>query len=252
MMRESFHEISDVDENQHGIDGLGFDPDKLIEPETPFRDESYLSSPELVCYRVEGLGQTGQETRMLENGNSLFDSPVETGERLNSCQGEAVPNFKGDCGLVSCQNVALLAGKEITEADVVSLASRMGLCSEGGDAPEDNGATSWLSIAEVLHAIGIAPSFIAGSSSEEIAGVVESGRGVIACVEISEFWDVPFEGKHAVTIISVERDPDGNAIAFYVCDSGTGGEDSARRVDSENMLNSLSDDPLVISRDIIR
>ena len=154
--------------------------------------------------------------------------------------------------MVSCQNVALLAGKEITEADVVSLASRMGLCSEGGDAPEDNGATSWLSIAEVLHAIGIAPSFIAGSSSEEIAGVVESGRGVIACVEISEFWDVPFEGKHAVTIISVERDPDGNAIAFYVCDSGTGGEDSARRVDSEKMLNSLSDDPLVISRDIIR
>ena len=81
MMRESFHEISDVDENQHGIDGLGFDPDKLIEPETPFRDESYLSSPELVCYQVEGLGQTGQETRMLENGNSLFDSSVSTAAR---------------------------------------------------------------------------------------------------------------------------------------------------------------------------
>ena len=35
MMRESFHEISDVDEDQHGIDGLGFDPDRLIETENP-------------------------------------------------------------------------------------------------------------------------------------------------------------------------------------------------------------------------
>ena len=119
-------------------ESLEFDPDKLIEPGAP-EPESALSDPEYVAEEVEGLSLTNQEMRILDNGNTLYDSPNETGKLLNSEQGRAVPDIQGDCGLVSCENIARMAGKNVTEADVIRIAREGGLCLDGCRNPADNG-----------------------------------------------------------------------------------------------------------------
>lgn len=246
------HSETELPETPMAKPAFEFDPDRLIEP-VGVRPESELSDPDYVAKKVEGLGETEQETRILENGNALYDSPIETGELLNSDQGNAVPGFQGDCGLVSCENVARLARKDVTEADAVKIARDGGLCLDGYDSPEDNGATTFLGICEVLSRLGIEPALLFEPDAESIADAVESGRGVIAGVEVSEFWEnYPYEGYHAITITNVERDPTGNPVAFYVCDSGSGNGDFARRVDAATMERSLDGDPVVMTEMPIR
>lgn len=231
---------------------LGFDPDKLIEP-AESNPESVLSDCNLVLEKVDGLTETRQETRRLDTGNTIYDSPLESGRMLNCEQGKAVPGIEGDCGLVSCENVARLSGKSITEADVVKVAIENELCLYGLEDPGSNGATGLAEIAMVLDLIGITPALCTYENMDEVATEVESGRGVIGIVEVSEFWDdFPYEGNHAVVITSVERDSDGNPCAFYVCDSGSGEGDYARRVDSDRLERSLGGCPLVETESPIR
>lgn len=235
---------------------LGFDPDKLIEParQEPLNPESVLTDQETLFSQVEKLDHTKQDFEELENGNVIFDTPHETGGRLNSNQGFAVENVKGDCGLVSVENVARLAGKHITEADVFKIASESGLCEIGHEDPGFNGGTTLGGLCALLEKIGIGASPFVTELAEELADVVESGRGVIAAVDAGILWKgFPYDWSHAVTITSVKRNADGKPVAFYICDSGTGGDDPSRRVDSSHMMDSLSPySQLVITNDPIR
>ena len=234
----------------------GFDPDKLIEPvhQEPLNPESKLTDREALFSRVEGLDRTKQGFESLANGNAVFDTPHETGEMLNSNQGCAVENVEGDCGLVSVENVARLAGKHITEADVCEIASERGLCETGHEDPGFNGGTTFVDLLAVLEKLGIGASPFIAEFAEELADVVESGRGVIAAVDAGMLWEgFPYDMDHAVTVTSIERNANGKPVAFYICDSGTGGTDSSRRVDADHMMDSLSRyNPLVITNDPIR
>lgn len=233
-------------------ESLEFDPDKLIESGAP-EPESALSDPEYVAKEVEGLSLTNQEMRILDNGNTLYDSPNETGKLLNSEQGRAVPDIQGDCGLVSCENIARMAGKNVTEADVIKIAREGGLCLDGCRNPADNGGTTLSDICEVLKRLGIESSLLVDPNPKRLADAVASGRGVIVGVEVSEFWnDFPYEGGHAIVLTSVERNPFGKPIAFYVCDSGSGEGDSARRVDADTMERSLDGGPAIATARPIR
>ena len=240
----------------HDVHDLDFDPDKLIEPkfQEPFNPESVLTDQEALLSRVEGLDRTRQGFETLENGNTVFDMPHETGETLNSSQGCAIENVEGDCGLVSAENVARLAGKHVTEADVFKIASESGLCETGNADPGFNGGTTFIDLCAVLEKLGIGASPFFAETAAELADVVESGRGVIAGVDAGILWEgFPYDMDHAVTVTSVERNADGRPVAFYICDSGTGGVDSSRRVDSDHMMDSLSrNNLLVITNDPIR
>lgn len=229
-------------------------PDSLLNGIESFYDDSetVLHNPEQLAQPVEGLDQTQQDYEQLENGNTVYDHPQETGETLNSNQGKAVPGFVGTCGLVSAENVARMAGKDVSEADTVGIACENKDCQHHFWWPaEANGGTKPQNICSVLGHLGIDATADYEPSVNEMADAVESGHGVIAFVDVFEFWpDNEQEGGHAVTVTSVERDPDGNIAAFYVCDSGTGGEDACRRVDVDLFDASLNYS--VTTNDIIR
>lgn len=238
------------------VGNLDFDPDKLIEPKhtEPSNPESMLTDPEALLSRIKGLDCTRKSFEILENGNTVFDTPRETGDRLNSNQGCAVENVEGDCGLVCVENVARLAGKHITEADVFKVASENDLCEIGHEDPGFNGGTTFIDLCAVLKKLGIEANPFIAELAEELADIVESGKGVIAAVDAGMLWNgFPYDLDHAVTVTSVERDEGGKPVAFYICDSGTGGVDSSRRVDADHMMDSLSRyNPLVITNDPIR
>ncbi|MDO4848940.1 MAG: C39 family peptidase [Coriobacteriia bacterium] len=264
---------AEIKETQGDTPELGFDPDQLIsgnevgeneEPEgadTPevmdvsevdVNPETVLHDPEQLAAPVEGLEQTQQGFEQLDNGNTLFDHPYETGATLNSNQGKAVPGFVGTCGLVSAENVCKLAGKDISEADVVGIARENKDCKHHFWWPaEANGATNAYTICDVLSHLGIGASIDASCSIAKMADSVESGHGVIALVDVGEFWpDVGQDGGHAVTVTSVERNPDGSIAALYVCDSGRKGEQPCRRAEPDLFNESLY--CAVVTDDIVR
>lgn len=233
------------------VNDLGFDPDKLIEPERQeeANPESLLTNREALLSRVEGLEHTEQDFRELDDGNAIFNTPHETGELLNCNQGCAVDNVEGDCGLVAIENIARLAGKHVTEADVFKIASEEGLCEAGNEDPGFNGGTSFIDQCAILEKIGIAATPFFVELAEDLADIVESGRGVIAAVDAGMLWEgFPYDADHAITVTSVERNPEGKPVAFYICDSGTGGIDPSRRVSADHLMDSLSRyNPLVMT-----
>ena len=210
-------------------------------PPVKTRAESARSSQEEVTRKVSGLKTTTQTFEHLPNGNTRFDSPETAGLNLNYDQGTAVWRYKGTCGLCSCENVARLAGKDITEADVIKLARKNNWCDQRQKEAGDNGGTCDYQRQDILDALGIESYLDYNHSLENIAQQIETGRGVIASVNVSSFWpDCDLDGNHAITITSVERSPDGNIAAFYVCDSGSRDNDYARRVAPELMASSLN------------
>ena len=68
------------------------------------------------------LSATNQTWVTGTDGSMVFNTPVETGGKLDSNQGK-VNGFLGTCGLVSCVNILRLAGYPATESEVVSYAS---------------------------------------------------------------------------------------------------------------------------------
>ncbi|WP_417229329.1 hypothetical protein [Thermophilibacter sp.] len=217
------------------------------------RPESALSSPGEVARTVFGLSATTQRIMMLPNGNACFNAPDVTGQSLNFRQGNAVRGFQGTCGLCSCENVARLAGKDITEADVISTARRLNCCVQNRKDPGDNGGTSPAGRQAILRSLGIDSVLDNDISLGHIAGLIESGRGVIASVGVRDFWpNYPHKGNHAITITSVERAPSGQVVAFYVCDSGSRNPDFARRVEAALLARSLNPRPLNVTKSPIR
>ena len=230
---------TEINEAQSDAPELGFDPDKLIGGiETHEADaraanpEATLHDPETIYEPVDGLEQTQEGFQQLESGNVIFDRPHEAAEFLNSDQGHVFNDVRGDCGLVSIENICRLAGKDVSEADVVVDAIATNECYYNpADCPVNNGGTDLDNIERVLEHFGIDSDYVIYPESNEVADAVESGKGVIACVDAAEYNSEAFEeGLHAITVTSVERDPDGDVVAFYVCDSGTGGADGCKRV----------------------
>lgn len=224
-------------------DSAPFDADKLksSEIEKPALDpiESRLSDPAEVARPIEGLEHTLQKIEVQEDGSTVYNTPFTTGRKLNHDQGRAVENVQGTCVIVSAENLCRMAGKNLTEADVIKTATELELCETGNADSAENGGMYSKDIPQLLGALGIKASEFRPTSHEDVASAIESGRGVIAVVNTMRFWeDCPIEGLHAVTLTSVERGPDGEVRAFYVCDSGTGGEDYARRIDADLLADS--------------
>ena len=196
-----------------------------------------------------------QEGWIRDYDTMYYDSPFETGRRLNSNQGvpvsqggEGVEGFEGTCGLVSCENVLLMAGVNVTEADIVNYARQTSagllglrrLCTVNS-SPESNGGTYLRDRQQILRHFGI-ESTIENATIDGIARRVSEGRGVIISVEANAFWErySNSQAYHAVTVTSVRVDSQtGCVMGFYVCDSGTNGNDSARYVERSVMENAL-------------
>lgn len=192
------------------------------------------------------LSHTLQTWAFASDGTTVFNTPVETGAKLDSCQGKN-PAFQGTCGLVSCVNVLRLSGYPATEDEVVKYASstsagfaRGKLCITNS-FPEDNGGTSASDRQKILAHFGI-KSELADANVDSISKAVSEGRGVI----ISVYAGMLYHGwsnhrdLHAITVTSVKKDTFGNICGFFVCDSGTGGCDSAKYYTVQQIASALS------------
>ena len=181
------------------------------------------------------LNATNQTWTTSSDGSMVFNTPVETGGKLDSCQGK-VDGFLGTCGLVSCVNVLRLAGYPATESEVVGYASttsagfgRGKLCTTNS-FPEDNGGTS-------------------AKTRQQIADAVSDGRGVIISVNAGMLYNGWSDHRdlHAITVTSVKKDRSGNVLGFYVCDSGTGGVDNSKFYTTFQVENALSGRPMNVT-----
>lgn len=186
------------------------------------------------------LASTKQSWVTNGDGNMTFNSPVETGATLDSTQGK-VEGFDGTCGLVSCVNVLRMAGINVTEHEIVDFASNNGLCRCNSSREEENGGTAVRDRQAILYGFGV-NSELRTASVDNIASAVSEGRGVIASFDAGKLWDDPdyYGGFHAVTITSVTKDRNGKILGFHVCDSGTGGKDSAAYYSADRISTALS------------
>jgi hypothetical protein len=200
---------------------------------------------------IPPLNQTEQVWHTDEYGLKVYDSPKETGLRLNYHQGrtkasggEGVEGFQGTCGLVSVENVLRLAGRNITEADVVNYArthtighgdSMRHLCTVDSES-DSNGGTYAQDREALLRYYGV-DSRIVHANVEQVAEYVAAGRGVIANVDANVLWygcTMSTPAYHAITVTSVARDEFSNdVLGFYICDSGSRADDSSRFVPTE-------------------
>lgn len=201
--------------------------------------------------QIPALDHTEQEWHTDGYGLKVYDSPKETGLRLNYHQGrttaqggEGVEGFCGTCGLVSVENVLRLAGKNITESDVVDYArthtighgvNMRHLCTVDSD-PGSNGGTYAQDREALLRHYGL-DSKIVHADVEQVAEYVAAGRGVIANVDANILWHghaMSTPAYHAITVTSVARDEFSNEVlGFYICDSGSLADDSSRFVPAE-------------------
>jgi hypothetical protein len=182
---------------------------------------------------------TKQTWKTNSDGTLTFNAPVETGQMLDSNQGK-VSGYWGTCGLVSCANVLRMAGKNADESQMVSFASSYNVCG-------DEGGTNYSQRQFILSQHGIG-STLQAATIENIDAAIAEGRGVIASVRANDLWQDPdASGLHAITITSVKRDRAGDILGFYVCDSGTGGKDSAKYYSADHIKNSLSGRPLNVT-----
>jgi Peptidase_C39 like family len=170
---------------------------------------------------------------------SVVAGDPERCKDFNHHQGANDLGFMEDCGLVSCSDILLQFGVEVTENDVVHHAVENGECDVQEAEPKMDGGTTADNQAKVLSDYGIPAHAQQAESVEDLAGFVEQGHGVIAEVNAGVLWNDPNSlgagyANHAIVITGVARDPQTGAIqGFYINDSGTG--DSARFVDVETM-----------------
>lgn len=164
-----------------------------------------------------------------ENGDIVFDSPEETGNRLISSQG-GVEDFKGTCGLCSVANVIIMSGNPSSERNMVDVASVNDLCTHGSWAKSSNGSTTGENRKALLEKFGINSMLIPQCKrnglkmeyqTDLIADYVSKGHGVILSVHASKLYNGWTLGGdyHAVTVTSVKKDSQGNVLGFYICDS---------------------------------
>lgn len=215
--------------------------------------------------------ETTKQTWKEDGYVRTYNSPKETGAKLNCHQGvpkelggEGVEGFSGTCGLVSCENLLRMAGVDITEAEIVEYASTHRLygflrylCTKGS-TPGENGGTYPTDRQKILEHFGISSKIEYTTSLETIANYVGEGRGVIADVDANALWYGSPGARvehHAITITSVQRDKyTGEVCGFYICDSGSTADDSARFVTAEVMQYAIerSGGALNVTKTIIR
>lgn len=203
---------------------------------------------------IRNLPQTQQVWHYSDNGASvIYNTPIETGKSLDAKQGK-VPNYRGTCGIVSCVNVLRLAGRSSTTENEVLTAALQGKLCVANDSAGKNGGTTPDGRKKILVEFGL-DSELKPASIDSIAQCVSEGRGVIISVDARKLWRslaIPPNSLHAVTVTSVQKDRNNQIEGFYICDSGSGKNDSAKFYATKHLQDSLSNRQMNVTTTIIR
>lgn len=199
-------------------------------------------------YSANRAGNKNWEPRKLDatrygfkkdsKGFFFYNEPKETYDKLMwHVQGCNTLHFRGTCGLCSCVNILRLAGREwTTEEEVVRYAAAEGLCTNNSPDNDMNGGTTCEDRQKILKHFNLdcgtfSPVFSSGweinydATIKLIAEYVETGRGVILSVNAYTLWYGKVNNGnsgHAVVVISVKKDKNGQIVEFFICDTGSG------------------------------
>jgi len=169
-----------------------------------------------------------QSGRLPDGTLSLTIGDVAGSAAFNHLQGDNAEHDHGDCGIVSCVDVANQFGVRLTEAGAFVHAMRRHELHVVAGRPDESGWTLPVEQAAILTDYGIPAHAEEAQPVERLAVAVQHGHGVIAMVNAGALWSDPRalghgEANHAVTLTGIARDrSDGALLGFYINDSGTG------------------------------
>ena len=237
-----------IDDNMEDLEGLGKKTKEQAEMIRELVNNGFgISDPQPSGGR-NGSENADWEPRVLDeteygyeeddDGYLVYDSPQETYDNLLwQRQGNNDLEFRGTCGLCSCVNILRLAGRKWTSEDeVVKHAVAEGLCTTGYPDNDMNGGVSTEDMRQILKNFNLesetfSPVFSSGwdinydATIKMIADFVENGRGVILSVNAYTLWYGKVNNgnsAHAIVVISVKKDDEGNIVEFFICDTGSG------------------------------
>ncbi len=201
------------------------------------------------------LLQTKETWNKDSDGMDVYNTPVETGKKLDNNQGK-VQGFLGTCGIVSCVNVLRLAGLvDASEEQVLAVARKKGLCTKLFASKYSKGGTTAKQRMEILNAFGL-ESELRECTVDKIADSISEGRGVIISVYASRlWWPTPTDpnATHAITVTSVKKNKHCDVVGFYVCDSGRHMDsDSSQYYSVDDMEFALTGRKMNVTKNIIR
>lgn len=155
---------------------------------------------------------------------------------FNHRQGERA-GYLGTCGLVSCQDILLQFGLDVSETEIVNYAIEHGLCNTEGE-PRDRGGTTILQQAQILTNYGIPAHHEVSATLADLSSYLKQGRGVIVAVNAGILWaDENLErgdANHAIVVTGVKLDSINGAIeSFCINDSAT--NESGKFIDANTM-----------------
>ncbi|MFH0701983.1 MAG: calcium-binding protein, partial [bacterium] len=164
----------------------------------------------------------------------VYGDALDWGRALDWCQGDNAYGLYSTCGLVSCTNILLQAGFNITETDVVGHALSHGECSP-------TGSTTSSQTAQILTDYGILSYVDNDASFSELANAINNNHGVILGVNAEVLWGgsvINNWADHAVTLTGCAYDINTSALeGFYICDSGRCMETDGARFISLDLMN---------------
>lgn len=183
----------------------------------------------------------------------VYNTPLDTAANMILKQGRSLYQIQGDCGVVSCANIAIMSGiLGMNEERALDIAMHCGNVDLNLNSilPGNRGATCADSREAILNHMGIPSSQLpcvpkSESTMNALQAAVIEGRGVIVSVDVERFWQGTEKGGHAVTLLSVSED----GQTFYVMDTGIGG---MHEVSREQLSRSLSGRPANVTLNIIR
>lgn len=130
-----------------------------------------------------------------------------------------------DCGEASIANAAKLAGKNLSEQQVLQFAKSHHLANA-------DLTTNVNQRQQILSGLGVNSTSKAGASLDDVAREAAAGNSVIMSVNNNAILGQGQGGpeNHVVTVAGVKKSPDGKVLGFYIADTSSGDKDGLRFV----------------------
>lgn len=217
--------ISDSLPDNRGIDLMETGPNNIIK--VSVNSYSRPSDNPVLAHRMFGGVYEDATSGIQVNAFGTNDPRISN---LEYSQGNNSSGYRNTCGIAQQAGVMILAGYNETEDSMVKHNKSIRACSrEYIFTPSENGGTTPRSIAAALSSKGLSSHYEYNVSEENIAALVENGRGVIAGVNAGSLWNSSFNSSaygdgganHAIQIIGTGRDRNTNEIqGFFINDTG--------------------------------
>ncbi|MCO4856252.1 hypothetical protein MKD49_07120 [Herbaspirillum sp. WGmk3] len=148
---------------------------------------------------------------------------------LDYAQGDAVPGYQGTCTETSIANLLTIAGRDVTEKDVVQRAIDNDWCVTTSPDPNLQGGTLSGQQRQLLESFGMPVETMTDYDPNKLAALINEGKGVLIGVNNYQLWGAnPNQAlldllnvNHMVNLTGAVYAADTGALqGFYIVDSG--------------------------------